>query len=178
MSTSKKKDGNVLVRLFSEHTNAILIACLVFCPPVGLYMMWKNWCRWERWVKALVSIAIVAMFTVVIIVLPDPPNPLPEGGVEIQVMTKNKKAFGPFKPEGVPDTVQVLVNASETSSLISEPTPTPDPIRVYCNDNGLYYHYAECRYVYDTTPRVTLLQAINAGKKACSECNPPSEVSY
>jgi len=98
--------------------------------------------------------------------------------VEIIARKESKKAFGPFKPENVPEMAQLLKNASEASSLISEPTATPEPIRVYCNDNGLYYHYAECRYVYDTTPRVTLAQALNAGKSACKECKPPSELTY
>ncbi len=87
--------------------------------------------------------------------------------------------LGPLKPADVPDTAQLVIDAQETSSLISEPTPTPQPFMVYCNDNGLYYHLAGCRYVYEgKTPRVTLQQALNAGKSACKLCKPPTEVTY
>lgn len=181
---SKVKDkknhsyGNTFTRAFNEYPNGVLIALLVLCPPAGLVMMWRRGCAWQRWVKSLVSALIVAAVVLVLVLLPSLPNPEPEGSVEIHVKETNKRAFAPFKPDGVPDTAQVLSNGAQGSSLISEPTPTPDPLRVYCNDNGLYYHYAECRYVYDTTPRVTLVQAINAGKSACPDCKPPSEVSY
>ncbi|MBQ3079817.1 MAG: hypothetical protein IJC48_07470 [Clostridia bacterium] len=179
MSKGKKKfDIKTIVKYISDHPNAVMITLLVICPPVGLYLMWKKGCYWAKWIKSLVSAGMAAVFLAVMILLPNPPNPVPEGGVEIHARTENKKAFAPFKPDGVPDTAQILKSAHETSSLISEPTPTPDPMRVYCNDNGLYYHYKECRYVYDTTPRVTLAQAIAAGKSACPDCKPPTEVSY
>ena len=87
--------------------------------------------------------------------------------------------LAPLPPENVPDISQHTRSSRDESGLISEPTPTPRPTMVYCNDNGQYYHLAGCRYVYEgKTPKVTLTQAKNAGKTACPYCNPPKEETY
>ena len=161
-----------------EHSLKALILFLVLIPPIGIYLMWTEECKWDMWIKAAVSAGIAIALLLIIILIPDLPNAELEGNVEIIRLEVDEKKFAPFKPEGVPDTVQLIQQAGETSSLISTPTATPDPVMVYCNDNGLYYHLAGCRYVYDTTPRVTLMAAIRAGKTACSICRPPDEVVY
>lgn len=156
----------------------ILIALIVFAFPVGLYIMWKDSCPWNRWLKTAVSAAWAAVLVCAVLVLPSIDKYQYSGNVEIVARKTNKAMLGPAQPEGIPDTVQIVRNASETSSLISQPTPTPDPIMVYCNDNGVYYHLQGCRYVYPTTPRVRLLAALQAGKTACPECKPPNEMTY
>lgn len=161
-----------------EHSTRALILFLIFVPPIGIYLMWTQECHWETWIKAAVSGGIALVLALLLILLPELPNAELEGNVEIKYRKLDEKRFAPFKPEGVPDTVQVVKQPGETSSLISTPTATPDPVMVYCNDNGLYYHLQDCRYVYETTPRVTLMAAIKAGKTACSICKPPDEVVY
>lgn len=161
-----------------EHSTKALILLLVFVPPIGIYLVWTQECHWEMWIKCVISAGIALMLMLFLIFLPELPNAELEGNVEIIHRELDEKRFAPLKPEGVPDTVQLIQQAGETSSLISTPTATPDPVMVYCNDNGLYYHLAGCRYVYATTPRVTLMAAIKAGKTACSICNPPDEVVY
>lgn len=161
-----------------DHAQVTLIFLIVCCFPVGLYLMWSVECDWQRWIKSTISLVFVAMIACIFFLLPPVPEARLEGSVEIIGMEASREMFAPLKPKGVPDTAQLVKKASETSALISEPTPTPNPVMVYCNDNGLYYHMKGCRYVYTTTPRVTLLQALNAGKKACSICDPPNEFTY
>lgn len=175
MKSKRKKKS---VRLELDKSDIILIALIVLAFPVGLYMMWKDDCAWNRWIKAAISVAWAAVIVCAIVVLPSIENYQYTGNVQIVTRKSNKAMLGPAKPEGIPDTVQIVKNASETSSLISQPTPTPDPIMVYCNDNGVYYHLQGCRYVYPTTPRVRLLAALQAGKTACPECKPPNEMTY
>lgn len=161
-----------------EHSTKALILMLVFVPPIGIYLLWTQECKWKLWIKAAISGGIAIVLTLLLVLLPDLPNAELEGNVEIKYRTLDERRFAPLKPDGVPDTVQMVKQPGETSSLISTPTATPEPFRVYCNDNGLYYHLEGCRYVYSTTPRVTLMAAIAAGKTACSICNPPDEVVY
>ena len=161
----------------SEHSDKAIILMLIFLFPLGLYLMWTKECTWKMWIKGAVSAFIAVLLIVVIcVLLPALPNAELEGNVEIVQKTEISGRFAPFKPEGMPDTAQLLKLAGEKSSLISTPTATPQPIWVYSNDNGLYYHLKECRYVYETTPRVTLRQALEGGKKACDLCNPPDEL--
>ena len=101
------------------------------------------------------------------------------GDKTINDVTYPSEMLAPLPPENVPDTSQHTRSSRDESGLISEPTPTPKPTMVYCNDNGQYYHMPGCRYVYEgKTPKVTLTQAKNAGKTACPYCNPPKEETY
>ena len=170
--------GNQHSRFRKEYSTKALILMLVFIPPIGIYHMWTQECPWKLWIKGVISGGIALLLMLLLVLLPELPNAELEGNVEIIQRTQDEKRFAPLKPDGVPDTVQLLKQPGETSTLISTPTATPDPVMVYCNDNGLYYHLAGCRYVYDTTPRVTLMAAIRAGKTACYICNPPDEVVY
>ena len=161
----------------TEHSDRALILMLIFIFPLGLYLMWTGECRWKMWVKAVISSAIAIFLAVVLwVLLPELPNAEMEGNVELVAQTRLSGRFAPFKPEGVPDTAQLLKLPGEGSTLISTPTATPEPIWVYSNDNGLYYHVKECRYVHENTPRVTLRQALEGGRQACNICNPPDEL--
>lgn len=154
-----------------------MILMLIFLFPLGLYLMWTRECRWKMWIKSAVSAFIAIVLVVVLwVLLPELPNAELEGNVEIIARTEISGRFAPFKPEGVPDTAQLLKLSGDRSTLISTPTATPEPIWVYSNDNGKFYHLKECRYVYETTPRVTLRQALEGGKQPCDLCNPPDEL--
>ena len=154
----------------------ILSALLVFAFPVGLYIMWDEG-RWKLWIKILVSLlwAAIIIFMAVRLIGTEEPA---VGGQEVQKITYTGKMLAPLPPSNLPNTSKLLRSSTQESTLISEPTPTPVPTMVYCNDNGKYYHLAGCRYVYNTTPRVTLTAAKNAGKTACPTCNPPREETY
>ena len=158
--------------------NKYLILLIIFAFPIGLYIMWQE-SDWRKWVKIAITGAWGCAVLCALILLAATSLDYDEGSVAINLASENNKILAPLKPENLPETSQLLKSSSETSSLISEPTPTPVPTMVYCNDNGLYYHLAGCRYVYDgKTPRVTLTQALNAGKTACKLCNPPKEETY
>ena len=178
MDRRKKKKNDWKDFLLLNQKNIVRVLLIVFAFPVGLYVMWRDECPWKMWVKSLVSVAWLAAIVCAIALLPSVSAFQTQGNVEIIAVKGNRKVLGPTQPEGVPDTAQMVKNASETSSLISQPTPTPDPVMVYCNDNGVYYHLESCRYVYPTTPRVRLAAALNAGKTACPDCKPPNEVTY
>ncbi len=155
----------------------IEIALLVFAFPVGLYIMWDE-CDWKLWIKIAISTLWAAILIAMAVMLFDTHEP-ETGGKEVQKVSYSGKMLAPLPPTNLPDTSKLLRSSNEESKLISEPTPTPKPTMVYCNDNGKYYHLAGCRYVYEgRTPRVTLNQAKNAGKTACPICNPPREESY
>ncbi len=155
----------------------LLIGLLVLAFPVGLYIMWDEG-KWDTWLKALITGVWAAIVVLGVVLMIIAPWQYDTGSVEIVSLDNNKRMLAPFPPENLPEQAQVLRNATQTSSLISEPTPTPVPTRVYCNDNGKYYHLEGCRYVYSTTPKVTLNQAKNAGKTACPYCKPPKEETY
>ncbi|MBQ3760967.1 MAG: hypothetical protein II875_03010 [Clostridia bacterium] len=154
----------------------ILLASLVFLPPLGLYLMWTE-AKWRTWLKIAVSVAWAAVIVIMLTQLIELEEP-EKGSVKIKELTYNTRMLAPLPPEDLPDTSQLLRSTNEQSSLISEPTPTPVPTMVYCNDNGKYYHLKDCRYVHENTPRVTLTAAKNAGKTACPTCNPPREETY
>ncbi len=183
----------------------LLIALLVLAFPVGLYLMWDEG-KWRLWLKILISALWTAIIVLVIVLLLGTGEP-EQGGqknkeidrstviVNTEVAANSQSAgeitesgaikmvydgrlLAPLPPKDVPGTSQIINNITEGSTLISEPTPTPVPTMVYCNDNGKYYHLAGCIYVYKTTPKVTLNAAKNAGKTACPTCKPPTEETY
>ena len=162
--------------LVGSRGNWILIALLVFAFPVGLYIMWDEG-KWRLWIKIAVSALWTAILIFMIVRLADTHEP-ESGGQAVTKVTYSGKMLAPLPPSNLPLTSKLLRSSTQESTLISEPTPTPVPTMVYCNDNGKYYHLAGCRYVYSTTPRVTLNAAKNAGKTACPTCNPPKEETY
>ena len=177
MKKSKQQISYEYDWLKSRRGRTALIALLVLAFPVGLYVMWQH-SSWRKEVKigvsALWGLILVLALVIGLITSLD----YNYGNVSYTGSTGNKRMLAPLPPDNQPDTGQYLRSASETSSLISVPTPTPVPTMVYCNDNGVNYHLQGCRYVYSTTPRVTLTQALNAGKTACKLCNPPKEETY
>ena len=163
--------------LSGDRGTLVLIALLVLAFPVGLWLMWRE-AKWKIWLKALITAAWTGIIVLGIVVFTTTSFDYDQGSIIVTELVNDKRMLAPLPPEDLPDTSQLLKSASETSSLISLPTPTPVATRVYCNDNGKYYHLAGCRYVYPHTPKVTLNQAKNAGKTACPICKPPKEEIY
>ncbi|NLG24953.1 MAG: hypothetical protein GX558_06330, partial [Clostridiales bacterium] len=107
------------------------------------------------------------------IVLPQTlPPERPQGGVVLVGSAPQVDVFGPEAPQEKP---AIEIYSPRYTQIVAAPTPTPTPIYVYCNTGGKYYHAADCRYVKDTSDRVSLSRALDAGYKQCPECAAPSE---
>lgn len=145
---------------------------LIICFPLGLYTMWTR-TRWPRSVKTMVS-AVVALVLVAILVPMTNPPEREVGGVRLVGSVPEVEVFGPEAPA---DREVVEIYAPRRTALIVEPTATPVPIIVYCNNGGKHYHSEECSYVKETTPTVTLTRAVEAGYTQCPYCNAP-EAQY
>lgn len=156
-----------------SRANSAVVRWLIFCFPAGLLMMWSDRCRWPRAVKSLVSLGFAALLLAVILPQTRPPERA-KGGVELVGLTPALEVQGPQMAEGSPQFDAYVPVYQPEATLFVQPTPTPVPVYVYCNDGGEYYHKKGCRYVKDTTPKVTLTQAVAAGFKRCKTCDPPA----
>ncbi len=156
-----------------QKANRTVVRWLLVCFPVGLIMMWSDNCRWRRMTKTAVSMAIVLF--IVALALPLTRAPQPRAGGIQYVSTEG--AADPMGPTINPDAEHYEAYVPKyvpQAITIAEPTPTPVPYYVYCNDGGNYYHKKSCKVVKSATPKVTLIQAVNAGFKRCKTCQPPS----
>ena len=94
------------------------------------------------------------------------------GGVQIVGTGTEVEVYGPPLPSDMAKSI-----SAQPSSIVvrmEESTePTPAPIYVYCNTGGKNYHSQDCKYVYEHTPRVTLLEAVKASYTKCPYCNAP-----
>jgi hypothetical protein len=155
-----------------NRANSAVVRWLIFCFPAGLLMMWSDRCKWPRHVKSLISLGFAALLLAVLLPQTQPPERA-QGGVEIVGLAPALELQGPRPDENAPQYDAYVPVYQPQNTLFVEPTPTPVPIYVYCNDGGQYYHTAKCRYAKDTTPKVTLSQAVSAGFKRCKLCKPP-----
>ena len=93
-------------------------------------------------------------------------------GVQIVGTGTEMEVYGPPLPSDMAKSI-----SAQPSSIVvrmEESTePTPAPIYVYCNTGGKNYHSQDCKYVYEHTPRVTLLEAVKASYTKCPYCNAP-----
>lgn len=157
----------------TRDANLSVLRWLIFCFPAGLLMMWSNGCSWHRAIKSAVSLAFVAI--VLALVLPQTRAPQPQlGGIQVVSLASAAEQVGPTMKAGATPYEAYVPKYSAKDSVLVEPTPTPFPVTVYCNDGGEFYHTKKCKYTKDTTPPATLLQAVNAGFKACKKCKPPT----
>ena len=78
-----------------------------------------------------------------------------------------------YGPEAPADREVIEIYAPRRTALLIQPTATPKPVIVYCNNGGKNYHSKDCKYVKETTPNVTLTRAIEAGYTKCPECDAP-----
>lgn len=146
-----------------------VILRLVFCFPLGLYIMWTR-TRWPRVVKVAVSGLIAFALVVIMTPFTNPPE-RQSGGIVLVGAEPQVEVLGPEAPA---DRQVVEIYAPRRTAIIVEATATPEPIYVYCNNGGRYYHAQDCRYVVETTPKVSLSQAVKAGYVQCPDCDAPS----
>lgn len=149
-----------------------VVRWLIFCFPVGLLLMWSDRCSFRRWVKSAISFGFVML--ALMLALPQTRAPQPKkGGVEMVSMVASADVMGPtMRPDALRYEVYVPKYIPK-NSVVVQPTPSPVPYYVYCNDGGEFYHAKKCKYVRDNTPKVTIVQAVDAGFKRCKTCKPP-----
>lgn len=144
---------------------------LVLCFPAGLFYLWSDRCEWPRVCKAMISLLIAALLVVILLPQTQPPERYIGG---VRLLTAEDMLIGPQPTEDF-ERIDLYSYNVTTESVLAEPEPTPEPIYVYCNDGGEYYHTKECVYYKATSVRVPLLQALNAGYSQCKECDAPEE---
>lgn len=155
--------------------NRSVLRWLVFCPPAGLLMMWGERCTWKRALKSAVSLGFLCLVLLVVfstIRVPEQKS----GGVEMVSLYSSVELMGPTMEAGALPYEVYVPQYIPLKSVIAEPTPTPVPYYVWCNDGGRYYHVKSCQYVRKSapkTPKATLIQAVDAGFTPCKTCKPP-----
>ena len=152
--------------------NVKLVLLLICCFPIGLYRMWTK-SRWKGYVKAAVTAVIAFAIFLILSPMTDPPA-RQVGGVRVVGDAESGAVLGPQVPD---DYEAVDIYTPQRATIIVEPTATPQPVVVYCNPGGKYYHNKDRRYVRPTTPSVSLAQALRAGYEPCEECGAPEAVS-
>ena len=152
--------------------NIGVVLRLIFCFPLGLYVMWTR-TSWSKWVKVAVSALVAAVLVVIITPATNPPE-RQIGGIVTVDGDPTYTLLGPEAPE---DREEIEIYTPRRTAIIVEATPTPAPIIVYCNPGGQYYHSEDCVHVQKgETPQATLEQALKAGYRQCPECDAPSEL--
>lgn len=144
---------------------------LVLCFPAGLFYLWSDRCEWPKVCKGLISLLIAALLVVILLPQTQPPERY-VGGVKL--LTAEDLYIGPQPTENF-ERIDLYSYNVTNQSVLAEPEPTPEPVYVYCNTGGAYYHTRDCVYWKETSSRVPLLQALNAGYKQCKDCDAPEE---
>lgn len=141
---------------------------LIICFPLGLYILWSR-TRCPRIVKSALSAAAALLLIAILLPMTNPPE-RETGGIHL---VDEKPAVEVYGPEAPADREIIEIYAPRRTALLVQPTATPAPVIVYCNNGGKHYHSEDCKYVKDTTPDVKLTAAIQAGYTKCPECNAP-----
>ena len=141
---------------------------LIICFPLGLYVLWTK-TRCSRMLKTALSAAVALVLIAILMPATNPPE-REIGGIYLVDEKPQVEVYGPEAPA---DREIIEIYAPRRTALVLEPTPTPAPIIVYCNNGGKHYHSEDCKYVKETTPDVKLTRAIEAGYTKCPECNAP-----
>jgi len=144
---------------------------LILCFPAGLFYLWSNRCEWPAVCKALISLLIAALLIVIFLPQTMPPERYVGG---VMLYTAEDMLVGPQPTEDF-ERIDLYAYNMTNTSVLAEPEPTPEPIYVYCNTGGNYYHTRECAYWKESSSRVPLLQALNAGYRQCKDCDAPEE---
>jgi hypothetical protein len=142
---------------------------LIVCFPAGLFFMWKK-STLPHFVKATATLIVTALIIAVLLPATNPPE-REMGGIYLVDQEPSVEIQGPEAPA---DRQVIEIYAPRYSPLILEPTPSPVPVVVYCNNGGAHYHVKECKYVNEKTPNVSLQRAVEAGYTQCTECAAPS----
>lgn len=142
---------------------------LIICFPLGLYVLWTK-ARCPRMLKTALSAAVALVLIAILMPATNPPE-RETGGIYLVDEKPQVEVYGPEAPA---DREIIEIYAPRRTALVLDPTPTPAPIIVYCNNGGKHYHSEDCKYVKETTPDVKLSRAIEAGYTKCPECNAPN----
>lgn len=132
--------------------------------------MWTK-ARWPRALKTAVSLVAAAILIAILLPTTNPPE-RETGGI---YMVDAEPIIDVQGPEAPADRQVVEIYTPKQTVVIIDPTPTPEPVIVYCNNGGFYYHSEDCVYVKENTPFVSLSAALDAGYHQCQECNAPPE---
>jgi len=129
------------------------------------------WTRtdWPRSLKTAVSAAAALLLVAILGPMTNPPE-RQTGGVHLVDEKPKVEVYGPEAPA---DREIIEIYAPRYTAVILEPTATPEPITVFCNNGGRYYHTEDCKYVKEETPYVSLERAVQAGYTQCLECDAP-----
>lgn len=119
--------------------------------------------------KTALSAAVALVLIAILMPATNPPE-RETGGIYLVDEKPQVEVYGPEAPA---DREIIEIYAPRRTALVLDPTPTPAPIIVYCNNGGKHYHSEDCKYVKETTPDVKLSRAIEAGYTKCPECNAP-----
>ncbi|MDO4549412.1 MAG: hypothetical protein Q4D04_15080 [Clostridia bacterium] len=161
-------------RLMTRYEKATL-RWLIFCFPAGLLMMWSDRCRWKRASKCAVSLVVAALVCAILLPQTQPPARA-KSGIEIVSNAPAVEKLGPVQRESDEDDYEVyLPTYVNPTSVVVIPTPSPEPIYVYYNQGGKYYHSRNCKYIKKTSELASLSACLNAGYTQCKECDAPSE---
>lgn len=155
----RKRDWRGVVRILS----------LIICFPRGLYVLWTK-TRWPRIAKTAVSALVAAILIAILLPMTNPPE-RQTGGIHLVDEEPKVDVYGPEAPA---DREIIEIYVPRRTALVIQPTATPQPVTVFCNNGGKHYHSEECKYVREDTPDCSLTRAIEAGYTPCSECNAPS----
>lgn len=166
---SKPVSKKASARRTKQPMSLAALLTLILCFPAGLYAMWVN-PRLPRAAKSAVTLAVCAVLLAILLPVTNPPE-RETGGIYLVGKNPSAEVQGPEAPA---DRQIIEIYAPRYTAIILEPTPTPVPVVVYCNNGGAKYHSADCRYVNENTPDVSLNAAILAGYTQCTECNAPS----
>ncbi len=141
---------------------------LIICFPMGLYVMWTRM-NWPRIIKTAVSAFVAFLIVMVLGPMTNPPE-RETGGIYLVDEKPQVEVYGPEAPA---DRQVIEIYAPRYTAVIIEATATPEPIIVYCNNGGRYYHIEGCKYIKEDTPFVPLTRAVAAGYTRCVECGAP-----
>ena len=164
-----RKSSQVSAR--ERRRNIGVILRLIFCFPLGLYLMWTR-TGWPRPVKIAVSALIAFSLILILTPMTNPPE-RQTGGVVVVGDSLHVDVLGPEAPE---NREEIDIYTPRRTAIIVEATATPQPVMVYCNTGGQYYHASDCEYVRYNTPSVPLAQAIRAGFSRCPDCDAPEAI--
>ena len=151
----------------------LFILFVFVCFPVGLYLLWAKKKRYPLALRIGITL-LVAAVVILSVSVAMPEDHTDKDDIEFVSVPQDSNVYGPSAPE-VKDAVVSYKNAYSADTVLVAPAETPEPVYVWCNDMGKYYHIESCRYVKETTPKVTLQQAMVGGFTACPDCKPPKQ---
>jgi len=158
---------NPPVRGRNRAINRKAILCLLVCFPYGLFLMWRS-ARWRPAVKCAVTACFVLLTAAVLLPQTSPPA-RQVGGVELVGAEPGAQVFGPELPQAYDVNYRGYGVVSAGAPLFSEVEEVVERY-VYANDNGKYYHKADCKFVAYYSNKLTPAVAHFSGYLPCQEC--------